>query len=90
MISVHVTEMAQTSHPFYPPEMELLGYLANDWSVPTLLAAFAAVSVGILGSTYAVTKLSNSKLPNADMLCVIWFVFSTSRRFQHELSKYLR
>lgn len=72
----HDSHLAHPPHPFYPAEIELLGYLANEWSVPTLLAAFAALNAAVLGSTYMIAKLRNPRLSNSDMLCVIWFVFS--------------
>ena len=71
-------DMLIPDHPFYPPEIQLLGYLANEWDVPRLLAGFAAVNAGVLGLTYLTAKFRNPNLPTADMLCVIWFVFSTS------------
>ena len=65
-------------HPFYPPEINLAGYLANDWNVPTLLAYFALGCVGILGTTHLVAGQVNPKLSRADRGLVLWFVLCKS------------
>ncbi|MCJ1361924.1 hypothetical protein MMC16_001025 [Acarospora aff. strigata] len=63
-------------HPFYPVETEIVGYLANEWSVPTLLAVFAAGWAVILGITSALVKRHNPSLPSGEKAAILWFVLS--------------
>ncbi|OAX85076.1 hypothetical protein ACJ72_00548 [Emergomyces africanus] len=66
------------SHPYYPIEAELIGYLANEWSVPTLIAAFAAGWAVILGFTLVVLSFVAPKLGRADRLAILWFILTGS------------
>ncbi|KAL8824020.1 MAG: hypothetical protein Q9191_005361 [Dirinaria sp. TL-2023a] len=53
-----VSNVTQTTpHPFYPLEANIVGYLANEYSVPQLLGTFAAGCVVILGLTLALVAL---------------------------------
>jgi hypothetical protein len=61
-------------HPFYPIEAEVVGYLANKWSVPTLLALFFGGFAVILGTTLPIVNLMNPRLPKWDKAIVLWFV----------------
>lgn len=65
-------------HPYYPIEAELVGYLANEWSVLTLLTLFAGGWVAILGGTLGLVTYVRPKMPNADKLAILWFVLSRS------------
>jgi len=65
-------------HPFYPIEAEVVGYLANDYSVPALLALFFGGFAVILGTTLAVVTRVHPGLPKVDKVIVLWFVLSTS------------
>ncbi|KAK2733620.1 hypothetical protein FQN55_003302 [Onygenales sp. PD_40] len=74
---MHV-QMANSSapHPYYPVEAELIGYLANEWSVLTLLCAFAAGSALVLGFTLVVLSIAAPKLRRADQAAIMWFMLS--------------
>jgi len=61
-------------HPFYPIETEIVGYLANEWSVPTLLGVFAAGWAVILAATLAVVKRHNPTLPSGEKAVILWFI----------------
>lgn len=61
-------------HPYYPIEIEIVGYLANDYSVPALLACFAAGCAVILGFTHYVAKVRNPELPASEIVRIMWFV----------------
>ena len=61
-------------HPFYPPEINLVGYLANDLNVPTLLSYFALGCAAILGTTHLIVGRVNPRLGSADRGLVLWFV----------------
>lgn len=65
-------------HPFYPPEANIVGYLANEWSVLTLLGLFAAGWVVILGTTHLLVRNHNPGLSTSDQAALLWFVLSTS------------
>ncbi|GME33244.1 ebp domain-containing protein [Neofusicoccum parvum] len=41
-VELNATKIPHPSHPYYPLDVEIPGYLANDYSVPELLAIFAA------------------------------------------------
>ncbi|KAL8953483.1 MAG: hypothetical protein Q9222_000687 [Ikaeria aurantiellina] len=60
----------------FPVEAEIVGYLANTWSVPVLLGVFAAGWIVILGSTNLVVKKYNPTLGAGDKATILWFVLS--------------
>ena len=61
-------------HPYFPLGIEVVGYLANEFSVPTLLACFAAGCAIILGSTQLVVNKVHPGLPLAEKATIWWFV----------------
>ncbi|KAL8843261.1 MAG: hypothetical protein Q9176_002214 [Flavoplaca citrina] len=61
----------------FPVEAEIVGYLANTWSVPTLLVAFAAGWAVILGATNIGVRRHNPALGAGDRAAILWFVLST-------------
>ena len=63
-------------HPFYPIEANIVGYLANEWSVVTLLGIFAAGWVVILGTTLVLVRRHNPSLPSTEKASILWFVLS--------------
>ena len=71
------TKLSLPPHPFYPIETELVGYLANDWSVPTLLGVFAAGWAVILTITMTLIKRHNPSLPVGEKATIMWFVLCT-------------
>lgn len=73
-------------HPFHPLEVEIVGYLANQWDVPTLLTIFLGGWVGILGFTLVITSYLSPGLRRADKAILLWFVLSMSffPRFESE------
>ncbi|KAL8812837.1 MAG: hypothetical protein Q9200_000727 [Gallowayella weberi] len=60
----------------FPVEAEIIGYLANTWSVPTLLIVFAAGWVVILGTTNFLVKRHNPTLGSGDKAAILWFVLT--------------
>lgn len=60
----------------FPVEAEIVGYLANSWSVPALLGLFAAGWVVILGTTNLLVKRHNPTLSSGDKAAILWFVLS--------------
>lgn len=65
-------------HPYYPVEAEIVGYLANTYTVPFLLATFAGICAVLFLVTGIVAKKINPRLSNVDVLTVMWFVLSKS------------
>jgi cholestenol Delta-isomerase len=61
------------SHPYYPVEAEITGYLANEYGVPTLLAAFAAGCATIFGVTYVLVTRTRRDISTSELLTVLWF-----------------
>ena len=73
---LNATNLPQAVHPFYPLEANIVGYLANRWSVPTLLGIFAGGWVVILGITLALVRSHNPNLPSREKATILWFVLS--------------
>jgi hypothetical protein len=66
-----------TNHPYYPLEVEIASYLANEWSVPTLLGIFAATCATIFLGTYFVVNKVHPHLPRGEKAAIWWFVLCT-------------
>jgi cholestenol Delta-isomerase len=64
-------------HPFYPIGVEIVGYLANTSSVPTLLGIFLGGWLLILGATWVLVSQLSPKLIQFDKLVILWFILST-------------
>ncbi|MCJ1344278.1 hypothetical protein MMC31_002481 [Peltigera leucophlebia] len=73
---VNSTRMAQPPHPFYPLEANIVGYLANEFSVLQLLGLFAAGCALILGFTLVLIRAHNPRLPSSEKATILWFVLS--------------
>lgn len=65
-------------HPYYPIEAEIVGYLANTYTVAFLLASFAGICAVLFLVTGVVAKKINPGLSKVDVLTVMWFVLSKS------------
>ena len=63
----------QPPHPFYPLEANIIGYLANDYSVIQLLAIFALTCVVVLGGSLLLVKRYGRRLAAKDEAIVLWF-----------------
>lgn len=75
-VELNATKIPHPSHPYYPLDVEIPGYLANDYSVSELLAIFAAGCAGIFLVTYLVAKKIRPTLRSSDLLQIMWFVLS--------------
>lgn len=73
-ISLNPTNAAV--HPFYPLGANIVGYIANDWSVPTLLGVFFGGWVVILGVVLALVRRFNPSLSGQEKSALLWFVLS--------------
>jgi hypothetical protein len=74
METLNSTTLAAASHPFYPLEVEIANYLANEWSMEVLLTIFTAVCASIfLGTKYMVNRV-HPHLPSGEKAAIWWFV----------------
>jgi cholestenol Delta-isomerase len=71
---VKAAKMASPLHPYYPTEIEIVGYIANTMTVPMLLASFAGGCTVIFGITYLIVKRVRPSISNADLATILWFV----------------
>jgi len=62
------------SHPYYPRDVDIPGYAANEWHFTTLLAVFGSGCVSILSTALVVTTRKRPDLPSTEILTVLWFV----------------
>ena len=76
-------------HPFYPLEANIIGYVANPWSVLQLLGTFFAGCAVILGVTLVLVKGQNPNLVGREKAAILWFVvckcMNRSRLIKHPL-----
>lgn len=61
-------------HPYYPIEVEIVGYLANKWGTLELLAMFASGLAVIFSFTYAMVKRLRPNASTGDLTTIMWFV----------------
>ena len=72
------SKLSLPPHPFYPLELELVGYLANDKDVVTLLTIFLAGCVVLCGTVWVSVSRYSAQLRKIDKCILIWFVLSMS------------
>lgn len=61
-------------HPYYPLDVRIVGYVANESTVLSLLGSFVAGCAAIFGLTHLAIKRMNSSLPATELITVMWFV----------------
>ena len=71
------TAIPHPPHPYYPLEAEIVGYLANEYSMPKLLSLFAAGCFVILSAASLVTQRTRPSIPTSELAVVMWFVLCT-------------
>jgi cholestenol delta-isomerase len=74
--------MILTSHPYYPEGVLLSGnnFVANTWSLPTLILVFATACTSLLAVTLVVVRQANPILKLSDQWKVLWFILSESAK----------
>ncbi|KAI5305821.1 hypothetical protein KEM56_003236 [Ascosphaera pollenicola] len=72
------SEIVIPSHPYYPIDIKLVGYIANDHGVFELVSMFGAGCAVILALTFCLVQLGAPKIKCADKLAVLWFVLTAS------------
>ena len=71
-----MVNIIQPPHPFYPLEANIIGYLANEWSVIALLGTFAAACIVVVWTTIVLLRQSSAQLPGKEKATISWFVLS--------------
>ena len=79
-LGINTGKITHPPNPFYPLNTPVAGYLANEWSVPTLLGIFAAGWVVVLRATNVMVKRHNPTLPAAEKAAILWFVLCECTR----------
>ncbi|KAL1970369.1 hypothetical protein VTN77DRAFT_5529 [Rasamsonia byssochlamydoides] len=62
------------AHPYYPIDVEIVGYLANEWDTLTLVSMFAAGCAAIFSVTYLVVMKVRPQVSTSDLWTIMWFV----------------
>ncbi|KAJ5134004.1 Bcebp4 [Penicillium atrosanguineum] len=62
------------AHPYYPIDLEIVGYLANEWDTVTLVSLFASGCTAIFLATYLLVMKIHPKISNGDLWTIMWFV----------------
>lgn len=74
----NATALPLPFHPYYPLDLEIPHYLANQWDTFTLVSIFAAGCAAIFSSTYLLVMRVRPRISTADLLTLLWFVLCTS------------
>lgn len=74
----NLTNPKITDHEYYPIEVEIAALLANEWSVPVLLALFAVICGSILMAAMVVVNKVHPQLRKVERATICWFVLSGS------------
>ncbi|PQE32087.1 hypothetical protein CJF32_00001681 [Rutstroemia sp. NJR-2017a WRK4] len=65
---------AIVSHPYYPLEIEIASYLANEWTVHTLLTVFFGGCAVLFFCTRAFVAKRYPDLPSSEKAAIWWLV----------------
>jgi len=68
-----VVAVEEAIHPYYPTEIEILNFVANDRGVVQLLTIFAAGCAVILGLAWFFASSFAPRLRTADKFIALWF-----------------
>jgi cholestenol delta-isomerase len=74
----NLTSNTIIDHPYYPIEVEIASYLANEWSVPVLLSAFSVCCGSVLLLTSIIVQKVHPNLPLSEQATIWWFVLCKS------------
>ena len=65
-------------HPYYPLGIEVVGYLANEYSVPLLLGLFAGGCAAVFGLTWVIVERIHPNLRSSEKATILWFILCAS------------
>ncbi|KAF7930705.1 uncharacterized protein EAE98_001996 [Botrytis deweyae] len=74
--SIESAAAVVVNHPYYPLEMEIASYLANEWTVPTLLSIFFGACAVLFLCTRTFVARSYPHLPSTEKAAIWWLVLS--------------
>jgi cholestenol Delta-isomerase len=80
-----INSSSTANHPYYPLEVEIASYLANEWSVPVLLGTFAGVCATVLLATLLTVNKVHPNLRGSEKAAIWWFVLCESSKATSEL-----
>lgn len=68
--------LSKPPRPYYPLDITVPGYLANETSVPILLSVFFGACTLLFTATHALTKRLQPTLTTTELLTTMWFALS--------------
>ncbi|OJD34577.1 ebp domain-containing protein [Diplodia corticola] len=71
-VQLNATKPPDPLHPYYPLEVEIAGYLANEYTMVQLLASFAAGCAIVFMVTFLVAKKIRPTLRGSEILQILW------------------
>lgn len=75
--AIHVLNATTTiTHNYYPPTIQLPHYVANDGTVPSLIARFGALWATLVGGAFATIYYVRPRASRSDQIAFIWMCFS--------------
>lgn len=72
-------------HPYFPTDILLDGYVANELSVPAVLAIFSAATTAVLVTAALVVRQSRPSISAADLFTTLWFILCMSSKIEPRL-----
>jgi cholestenol Delta-isomerase len=69
------------SHPYYPLDLELEGYLPNEWSPVILVAGLTKIIAILFYLTYWTARRWNPSLAATDIGVVMWFILCETLKY---------
>ena len=64
----NASKLVHPPHPYYPLDASIVGYLANETSVPHLLTVFFGACAALFTTTYFVAKRIQPTLSAAELV----------------------
>ena len=65
---------SMASHPYYPPDLVLPGFMPNDIPVPILITSFAGAAGLVVWITSVLARTIRPGLGKTDLLTAMWFM----------------
>ncbi|TGO44656.1 hypothetical protein BOTNAR_0773g00030 [Botryotinia narcissicola] len=87
--SIESAAAVVVNHPYYPLEMEIASYLANEWTVPTLLSIFFGACAVLFLCTRTFVARSYPHLPSTEKAAIWWLVLSGAIHLFFEVTAFL-
>lgn len=75
-LAANASKLVHPPHPYYPLDATIVGYLANESSVPHLLGVFFSTCAALFALTYFLAKRIQPTLSTSELITTMWFVLS--------------